>query len=603
MMVSLGNFREQPLGTAISGFVLEQIRERRPSLMLGACAFVVICSLLLGGGTRGGFLSDAILEVLAVPALLIAFSSLIDLSKRKTAIKSDAHWALVLCAAIAILPLVQLVPLPPWLWTVLPGREEMTKVFALLGHGLPWMPISVSPSLTWLSFLSLLPPIAIFLAAIQLSYRERRTLVLVIIAVGVISAFVGLIQVAEGPNSPWRFFSFTNIDEAVGFFANRNHFAALIYAVLVFASVWAINLGFRMGSWSDVRSTEHLTIVAGTAIFAVFLVLLAAEAVARSRAGLALTIVGLLAVFALAFTDPRRTSGMSTSKLLWGAIILALLVSIQFALYRILDRFASDPLEDARIVFAHNTILAAKSFMPFGAGLGTFVPVYAMFEKPIDTLANVYANHAHDDFLESWLETGVMGIILFCLFAVWLGIQSVKPWRKPLANAGAFDCTLARAATVVIGLLLVHSVVDYPMRTEAIMAVFAVSCALLVAPCRIAEHGMRAALEPDRDAVRRKPALAAPTLTSAAWPAASSPPLEKPAVPVRGTEVPRPKSRQADVRWGEDIQWPDEWRNSQEGRTSAPGTAKSGPHDTAEPDESGASEFDQGNSSGPEIKD
>lgn len=165
-MVSLGNFREQPLGTAISGLVLAQIRERRPSLILGVCAFTVICALLLGGGTRGGFLSDAVLELLAVPALLVALSSLIDLSKRKVAIKSDAHWALVLCTAIAIVPLVQLVPLPPWLWTMLPGREEMTRVFGLLGHGLPWMPISVSPSSTWLSFLSLLPPMAIFLAAI-----------------------------------------------------------------------------------------------------------------------------------------------------------------------------------------------------------------------------------------------------------------------------------------------------------------------------------------------------------------------------------------------------------------------------------------------------
>jgi O-antigen ligase len=596
-MVSLGNFREQPLGTAISGFILEQIRERRPSLVFGACAFIVICALLLGGGTRGGFLSDAVLELLAVPALLIALSSLIDLSKRKAAIKSDAHWALVLCAAIAILPLVQLVPLPPWLWTALPGREEMTKVFGLLGHRLPWMPISVSPSSTWLSFLSLLPPIAIFLSTIQLSYRERRTLILVIIIVGVISAFVGLIQVAEGPNSPWRFFAFTNLNEAVGFFANRDDFAALLYAVLVFASVWIIDLGFRVGFWTDLKSTEHFAIIAVTAVFMAVTVLLAAEAVARSRAGLALTIVALLAIFALSFRDRRRTAGATPSKLLLGAIILAFILSVQFALYRVLDRFTADPLQDARIVFARNTIQAAKAFMPFGAGLGTFVPVYATFERPIDTLANVYANHAHDDFLELWLETGVMGALLFCLFAVWLGAQSVKSWRKPLATASAFDCTLARAATVVIGLLLAHSLVDYPMRTEAIMAVFAVSCALLVAPCRIAEHGMRVAREPDRDAVRRTPALAA------SMPAvASISPLEKPAAPVRGTEVLPPNPRQTSARWGEDIQWPDEWRNSQEQKKPALGTSKSEPNGTAESGPSGTSEFDRGDSSGPDAK-
>jgi O-antigen ligase len=453
----------------------------------------------------------------------------------------------------------------------------MTMVFGLLGHPLPWMPISVSPTSTWLSFLSLVPPIAIFLAGIQLNYRERRTLILVIVAVGVISAFFGLLQVAEGPNSPWRFFSFTNPEEAVGFFANRNHFAAFLYAVLVFSSVWAINLGFKIGSWADLRSTEHFTIVAVTAIFAVFLVLFAGEAVARSRTGLALTIVALLAVFALGFMDPRRSSGMTSSKLLLGAIVLAFILSAQFALYRILGRFATDPLEDARIVFAHNTIHAAWAFMPFGAGLGTFVPVYAMFERPVDTLANAYANHAHDDFLELWLETGAMGVVLFGFFAVWLGIRCAKAWRQPLANAGAFDLTLARAATVVIGLLLAHSLVDYPMRTEAIMALFAVSCALLVAPCRIAEQGMRVALEPDRDAVRPRQGRAAPTPALLAPTTGSSSSSRKPAAPARGPEVPQPEPRSASGRWGEDMQWPEEWQNSQERNKRASSAGKSDP--------------------------
>ena len=58
------------------------------------------------------------------------------------------------------------------------------------------MPISVSPQATWSSFLSLLPPLAIFFAAIQLSYRERRALSLAIVAFAVVSSFLGLLQVA-----------------------------------------------------------------------------------------------------------------------------------------------------------------------------------------------------------------------------------------------------------------------------------------------------------------------------------------------------------------------------------------------------------------------
>ena len=57
--------------------------------------------------------------------------------------------------------------------------------------------------------------------------------------------------------------------------------------------------------------------------------------------------------------------------------------------------------------------------MPLGAGLGTFVPVYAMFEKP-EKLSLFYVNRAHNDVLELWLETGVLGLILMVLFAIWL---------------------------------------------------------------------------------------------------------------------------------------------------------------------------------------
>jgi O-antigen ligase len=553
-MVSLSSLREQPLAAFLSRLVPAQIRGYRPSIVFCACAITLMCSLVLGGGTRGGFLSDAILELLAIPALLVALTSLVELPAWRTNSRPDVYWVLAFCFAIVLLPLIQLVPLPPWLWTRLPGRAEIAKIYDLIGGQTPWLAISVSPYATWLSFLSLLPPMAIFLAGIQLGYRERRGLTLLIIAVGVVSVFLGLLQVAQGEASPLRFFSITNPTEAVGFFANRNHFAALLYTVLLFAAVWAIDIGFKTKSWTDVRSFESATVMAVMAIFVVFIVVLAGEAMARSRAGLALTIVALLAVFVLGFADRRNAPGTGPSKLLLVATILAIILSVQFALYRILGRFATDPVENARIVFAHNTIAAAKWFLPFGSGLGTFVPVYATFERAIDTIPSAYANHAHDDILELWLETGVMGAVLFGLFLVWFGLAAVKLWWKPPDDLSAFDCTLGRAATVVIALLLAHSLVDYPMRTEAIMAVFAVSCALLIAPLRTAGEGLRDAAEPGH-AVRRKSLGQPAPAMSAGFSAAT------PAAPARGTDVAPLRSPQAGERWGDEIDWPEQWRN------------------------------------------
>jgi O-antigen ligase len=579
-MVSLGSFRDQPLRRVLSGLIPAVLREYRPSIIFCACSFTLVFSLLLGGGTHGGFLSDAILELLAIPALLIATSSLVDLLHSRTKIGTDLQWVLAFCFALALLPLMQLVPLPPWLWTSLPGREEMKKVFDLLGGGgTPWMPISVSPHLTWLSLLSLLPPMAIFLAAIQLNYRERRTLTLIIVAIGVVSVFVGLTQVAEGPASALRFFTITNDTEAVGFFANRNHYAAFLYVVLLFAAVWVIDVAFKIESWTDIRNFQTTTIIAITASFLVFVVIIAGEAMARSRAGLALTIVALLAIFALGFMDRRNAAGSGPSKLLIAATTLAITLSVQLALYRILGRFGPDPLESARSVFAHNTIAAAKAFTPFGSGLGTFVPVYEMFERPGDVLADTYANHAHNDILELWLETGLLGPILLCLFVTWVAFSGVKLWRRPPPDLSSFDCTLGRAATVVIGLLLAHSVVDYPMRTEAIMAVFAVSCALLIAPLRSEEDPKPVAVTAARDKLVRKQ----PPKPQAVRAGSSS--LGVRAVPGQGTEGLPTRPRQFGGRWGEGVDWPEEWQNSGDRKSSQDGQPRT---DTDGKPESGA---------------
>lgn len=158
------SLRNHPLGIRLIQLVPSRAWEKRPSLLFSLCAFTMVCSLLLGGGTRGGFLSDTILELFAIPAFLISLSSLVAMPSSQT--KHRAAWPLVLYLAIVILPLVQLIPLPPWLWTKLPQREQMVAIFDLLGRGLPWLPISLSPNSTWVSVLSLLAPLAIFLGVI-----------------------------------------------------------------------------------------------------------------------------------------------------------------------------------------------------------------------------------------------------------------------------------------------------------------------------------------------------------------------------------------------------------------------------------------------------
>ena len=178
----------------------------------------MVASLILGGGAGRGLLSDAILQLLAIPLLLVSLWRIFEVPLTR-----QMRLALWFCLAIAILPLLQLIPLPPWLWTALPNRQPSAEAFDILGRAVPWMPISVSPKATWLSALSLLPPLAVFLSTLLLSYRERRWLMLVVLAVGVLSVFDGLIQVAQGETV--RFVSSRSpIDRGCGILCEQESF-------------------------------------------------------------------------------------------------------------------------------------------------------------------------------------------------------------------------------------------------------------------------------------------------------------------------------------------------------------------------------------------
>jgi O-antigen ligase len=528
-------------------------------VFFGLCALVVVSALLLGGGTHAGFLSDTLLQLIAVPLLIASLWRLSDLGSDKR------PWGpIAFCFAIVLVPLVQLIPLPPAIWTALPNRESVSEVFTLLGRELSWRPISVSPHATWLSALSLLVPLAIFLGTLLLDYRQRRLLSLVVIAIGLVSVFLGLTQVATGPNSWLRFFAFTNTNDTVGFFANRNHFAALLYAVMMFAATWASEAALSGSSGTGQGRYATASLVPLIAGFTVLVVLVAAQAMARSRAGLGLTIFALLGVYAIAAADRRSTSGITSTKLLVGAMALAVIFAAQFALYRIMERFAGDPLEDARIPFARTTIEAAQAYMPFGSGMGTFVPVYAMFEKPADLMANKYANRAHNDFLELWLETGVVGPALITVFAIWFILRCLQIWGRAPFGIRDIDQSLARAATIVVALLIAHSVVDYPLRTGAMMAIMAFACALMVKPPLGAESTARTKPQSlGEDAAERAPgreAFAVHSLLSQ-WSPPAFPPKDTVAEEAAPAE-PQPSGE----RWGKDVEWPEKWRKREKPR-------------------------------------
>ncbi|MCR6702433.1 MAG: O-antigen ligase family protein [Dokdonella sp.] len=79
-----------------------------------------------------------------------------------------------------------------------------------------------------------------------------------------------------------------------------------------------------------------------------------------------------------------------------------------------------------------------------------------------------YVNHAHNEYLQWWLEAGVPALVAMALAAVALALTA-----RGLALRRAAQRADGVAALIALLAILAHSTVDYPLRTPALLAVAA----------------------------------------------------------------------------------------------------------------------------------
>lgn len=437
-------------------------------------AIVFFLALVLGGGTIQGLASDAIVEFASLPLLIVAMMRLVEAPRRQS-----ARLPLVVVVAILLLPLVQLIPLPPVIWSHLPGRGPMVETFGLIGQELPWWPISLEPKASWRAFLSLLPATAIFLAMLSIDMDNRRKLTLGLTILAGVSVLLGLTQVMQGPQSPLYFYQITNRGVSAGFFANRNHYAALLCAAIPLSLAWAIHFAnSRVHGWRLRALAAGLLPV----------LLLLGAAMSLSRAGAVLAMVAFGSSLLLLDFGSVRTSRPAARHVMLGIGLVAVILVANYALLGLMSRFLSAPTEEGRGQIWEITQSAAAAMFPAGAGFGTFQTVYRWFDRPEAIIPYAYVNRAHNDWLELLLEAGLPALIVIALFLWWFARSAWRVWRAEAGEETHFDLKLARAASLSILVLLLHSFVDYPLRTLAVQATFAFLCALLVEPVIESRH-------------------------------------------------------------------------------------------------------------------
>ncbi len=428
-----------------------------------APAYLFLCLIL--GGSSQGIWANMGLRLLGLA--LIAWAALAPADDHPPGRERSLFVVMLLGLAVIAL---QLVPLPPELWQSLGARSVIADGYRVLGIAPPWLPLSVAPYDSLATILTLIPPLALLAACLRLGCQPLW-LVLSLVAGTIAGILLGALQVSSSgaAGSPWYLYERTNVGLATGFFANANHMATLLVISLPFL---AAALAAARGDRSDERNVQRYS-AAVALVAGIVLVIGVGIALNSSLAGYGLVLPVLIASAVIVL--PGR-SGLVR----WLAPAAAILLIAAVAW------LATSPLgSDSRLrssaessVQSRQGIVATSAdataeFMPLGSGIGTFRRVYALYEDHDRLDATTYVNHAHNDYLELALETGLPGLAVLALFLLWWAGAAWRAWRP-----GEPD-PYARAAAVASAAILVHSVVDFPLRTAAISACFALCLALL----------------------------------------------------------------------------------------------------------------------------
>ncbi|MEL6437047.1 MAG: O-antigen ligase family protein [Pseudomonadota bacterium] len=401
----------------------------------------VLVACLIGGGTVANLASDRIIQAMMIPLAIIAL------------LRADhmrAGW-----------------PVLTWLGLLL------AVVLANLAFFLTPNPLtdtqlgSINPdrAVSYALFVSSLIGFAAYV--LTLGDRAVKRIMLVFLTGLLVNVCVAALQLSSDrltqTQGPFYVLS-------AGLFANQNHFSALIHAFIPL-------LGWMLLD----QARQPALFVLSTAAMA--LVLFAAQ----SYAAMALLIMTVLASAAIFF---RNSYGRRS-------VILSVLVGVVFVVGFIFIFMVQEPGDfsrDLRLQFWANTWAAVADWMPFGTGFGGFHVVYPAYES-IDQELSVFANYAHNDWLEWVLETGVPGIAI-AVFAILLALTN------------AFQSALKMGCALTLFALSLHSVVDYPVRTMPV-AMLATFCLMVLwsRPHRVRRHGNAEAKQ--SNARERAEALAA----------------------------------------------------------------------------------------------
>lgn len=426
---------------------MTSLRPTADGAAVASAGLLLLVALAFGGRPQGGF--DTAVHAAALPV--------IGLAVWRWRFDMLGRWQKLMFAvliAMLTLALLQLLPIPVGMYEMLPGRQQIVADLARAGVTPRFLPLTVDRWATVRALVALACFTAMWMLCTTLKHGDRVRLAKLALLAALPLAIIGFVQASLKPDTTG----------ATALFANRNHYASLMAMLVPLA-------------FAAAREDRARRYRAGSIAWLVSAVLLLlAAAMSFSRAGFLLA--GLAAVAAVFVGGDIRRSGRTIAPLL--AVGLALAAVGYFASDRLAARFAADWVADLRWQYLANGWTVLVSWLPWGSGLGTFPGVYGAAEGTKSLAEFSHAAYAHNEIVQVGIEAGWPGLALLGVFLGTVVAAAASRMRGHARSAWA------GAAVIAIAVALLHSLVDYPLRTFACSLLLALSLSLLL-PARRTE--------------------------------------------------------------------------------------------------------------------
>jgi O-Antigen ligase len=434
-----------------------QFSANRGALPYRALVVFFLVLFILGGSSR----SDTQSLVIVLPATVLFLGyGLWGLAQEHIA---AYRFLFAIAFAILCLTALHLIPLPAVIWQALPSSDLLIEIDGAIGTPQVWRPVSMVPGATWKALCELLVPVTALVLISQLDREYRFKFLSVFIFLGLASGILGLMQSVGPSNGQLYLYKITNGNLAVGLFANRNHHAVFLSCLFPMLAAYA---SLPTASSEVVRLRFWLAIACSTMLIPLILV-------TGSRAGLLTAILGILAT-PLLYREPksdgvesRKVRKLNLAYVLGsiGVAAMAFITALAARAETFVRLFDDDRSSDMRFSTWGPIWTAAEKYFPLGSGIGSFVEVYQIDELR-GLLTFQYFPHAHNDWIEVALTSGLPAILLIVASAIAFGLAAWSNFRADKHESR--DILFGRLGVVIIALLGIASVADYPLRIPSL---------------------------------------------------------------------------------------------------------------------------------------